>query len=65
MQVKELKSYLTKRGLTQSKLGVLMELSTNTINSKLNGKIPIKVEEAEKLTKILGIENPNNIFFGM
>ena len=63
MQIQKLKAKITENNLTQQKLAELMGLSLQTINLKVNGKIPINVYEAEKLTCVLKIDNPIEIFF--
>ena len=63
MKLDKLRGILAEKRITQAELAHAMGLSTRTINLKLNGKVPINVDEASQITKILGVENPIDIFF--
>ncbi len=63
MKLDKLRGILAEKRITQAQLAHDMNLSIRTINLKLNGKVPINVDEASQITKIVGIQNPIDIFF--
>ena len=63
MNLNKLRGVLAEKKITQTFLAKAMHLSTKSINAKLNGRVPITVDEANEITKIVGIENPIEIFF--
>lgn len=63
MQVNKLKAKMTELGYTQKKLASDMGITVQTLNSKLNGRSILTLDEAVSITKILKIINPAEIFF--
>lgn len=63
MKLDKLRGILAEKRITQAQLAQAMHLSTRTVNLKLNGKVPINVDEASQISKIVGLENPIDIFF--
>ena len=62
----KLKAKIIANGLTQSNLAKLMNLSTQSINYKINNKRCFSLSEINKLCKILNINDLQerfNIFF--
>mgnify|MGYP003591520340 CR=1 FL=1 len=50
-------------GITQTQLAKELGISLQALNQKLNGKTDLSINEAEKIIRVLRIENPNRIFF--
>lgn len=63
MDVDKLKGKISEQGITKEELAFRLGISVKTLNSKLHNRSSITVREADKLTKILKIENPSDIFF--
>lgn len=49
--------------MTQEKLAIALKIAPQTLNAKINGRTQFTLEELLKVTSILGIENPTDIFF--
>ena len=60
--VNELRGRIKARGYTQVELAIKLGMSTKTLSNKLSKGI-FGSDEIEKLIKILGIQNPLEIFF--
>jgi len=60
--VNELRGRIRARGYTQGKLSRELGMSAKTLSNKLSKGI-FGSDEIEKLIKILGIQNPLEIFF--
>lgn len=58
-----LKGRMAELGITQMQLAKELGISLQALNQKLNGKTDMSINEAEKIIKVLKIENPNSIFF--
>ena len=63
MNINKLKSKIVEAGMTQEKLAVNLGISLQSLNAKLNNRSCLTIEEAKKITDILNIENPIDIFF--
>lgn len=63
MNLSKLRGVLAEKRITQRELAEKMELSVKSVNEKLNGKVSFTVEEANKISKILELKNPELIFF--
>lgn len=66
MNVPRLKMAIAEAGTTQKELAKKMGYSKNTFNLKVNGKIKMNVDEANKLLELLKIDDPRtkvDIFF--
>lgn len=60
--VNELKGKIRAKGYTQEKLAKELGISPKTLSNKLTKGI-FGSDEIEKMIKILGIDNPIEIFF--
>lgn len=58
----ELKGRIVAKGLTQEQVANMLGISSNTFRRKLTKGV-LGSDEIEKLIKILGIEDPMQIFF--
>ena len=63
MNINKLKGKIVEAGMTQEKLAVNLGISVQSLNAKLNNRSCLTIEEAKKITDILNIENPIDIFF--
>ena len=63
MDMGKLKDKIAEEGMAKEELAFRLGISVKTLNAKLNSRSRITVCEADKLTKILKIENPSDIFF--
>lgn len=67
MSANKLKGKIVEAGYTQRSLAKELGMSKNTLNSKINGKIPFNVIEIERICEKLGIRDSvekANIFLG-
>lgn len=67
MNINELKGAIARAGYNQKTLSKAMDMPINTLNSKVNGKSKITVDEAEKMCAILHITEASEkvkIFLG-
>lgn len=62
MNVKALKAEIVRAGYTQAEVAKLIGISETTMSRRMNSK-DFGLEEAEKLIKLLNIQNPQDIFF--
>lgn len=53
----KLKAAITEAGYTQATLAQELEMSPNTLSSKVIGKSKFDIEEATRICNILGIDN--------
>ncbi len=63
MNTNKLKGKLVEEGMTQEELSLELGISLQSLNAKLNGRAPLTIEEAKRITEILKIDNPSEIFF--
>lgn len=63
MNSKKLKGKIIEAGMTQGELARALGMSLKTLNSKINNRAKLTVEEAKKIANILSISNPSEIFF--
>jgi len=63
MQTNKIKSYMALHGFTIKSLAAELGIATKTMSSKISGKAYFTVNEARKITELLRIENPTDIFF--
>ena len=63
MNINKLKGKMVEVGMTQEKLAINLGISVQSLNAKLNSRSCLTIEEAKKITDILHIENPIEIFF--
>lgn len=59
----KIKGKIVEHGLSQAKVAQLLGISTNSLNSKLNGKVEFTICEATNLIEILNISDPIDVFF--
>lgn len=59
----KLKAIMLEKGYTQADLAKKLRITPQALNAKLNGRTVFKVSEAEKISAILEIKNPTDIFF--
>jgi len=52
------KAAMVAAGYTQTSLAPEMNMSVNTINSKINGKTPFDVDEAVRFCDICNVDSP-------
>ena len=55
MEMKKLKGKIVEAGYSQRSLALEIGMSKNTLNSKVNGKIPFNTVEIERICDKLGI----------
>ena len=58
MSSNKLKGKIAEAGYSQRSLAKEIGMSKNTLNSKVNGKIPFNTVEIEAICDKLGIKNP-------
>lgn len=63
---KLIKQRMAQMGLTQKNLAEMLNLASPTVNQKINNSRPLTLQEAEKIAKILKIEDSlfGEYFFG-
>ena len=61
-----IKQRMAQMGLTQKNLAEMLNLASPTVNQKINNSRPLTLQEAEKIAKILKIEDNlfGEYFFG-
>ena len=57
MSKNKLKGKIAEAGYSQRSLATKLGMSKNTLNSKVNGKIPFNTNEIEKICEVLGIHD--------
>lgn len=63
MSFDKLKGKMTERHLSQAELAKCLGITVQALNAKLNGRSPFILEEVVKITDILSLDNPVDIFF--
>jgi len=63
MNSNKLKGRMIEKGYSQSKMAKEIGISVQTLNAKLNGRTQFTLDEVVKITSILRIDNPIEIFF--
>ena len=67
MAVNKLKGKIVEAGYSQRSLALELGMSKNTLNSKVNGKVPFNTNEIERICDKLGSHDLSEkaaIFFG-
>ena len=54
---------MTERHLSQAELAKCLGITVQALNAKLNGRSPFILEEVVKITDILSLDDPVDIFF--
>lgn len=62
MNIRQFKAELARAGYTQAKLAQDLKMAESTLTRKIK-RNSFTLEEAEKITSILAIQNPCEIFF--
>ncbi len=63
MSFDKLKGKMTESRISQEKLARHLEITVQSLNAKLNGRSQFTLEEVVKITKVLALEDPVDIFF--
>lgn len=63
LKSRKLKARMVQMGITQKGLAHELGISIQSLNDKLNGRGVINIYEASKITDLLKLEEPCNIFF--
>lgn len=63
MNDRKIKAKMVELGITQKDLALELGISIQNLNAKLNGRGVLSITEAAKITKVLSLENPIEIFF--
>ncbi|EGT3800871.1 helix-turn-helix transcriptional regulator [Clostridioides difficile] len=63
MNISKLKGKMVEKKYTQKKLAEELGMTVQALNAKLNNRSQFKIEEAVKISNILQIEEPSEIFF--
>lgn len=59
----KLKGIMRERNVTQQELAVILGISLQSLNAKINERTAFTVPEAKRICKFLDLENPAEIFF--
>lgn len=54
---------MIEKGMNQGELAMALKIAPQTLNAKINGRTQFNLEELIKMTAILGIKNPVDVFF--
>lgn len=63
MSFDKLKGKMTEARISQAKMAEYLEISPQSLNSKLNGRNSFTLEEVIKISEILHLKDPVDIFF--
>ena len=63
MSFDKLKGKMAERHLSQAELAKCLGITVQALNDKLNGRSPFILEEVVKITDILSLDDPVDIFF--
>ena len=63
MNDRKIKAKMVELSVTQKDLARELGISIQNLNAKLNGRAVLNIYEAAKITKLLKIEDPIEIFF--
>lgn len=59
--MRALKGALTERGKTYHECAKACEISTQTFNTKINGRVPFTCWEVKRLSEFLGLSNRDSV----
>lgn len=62
MSFDKLKGKMAERHLSQAELAKCLGITVQALNAKLNGRSPFILEEVVKITDILSLDDPVDIF---
>lgn len=63
MSFDKLKGKMTERRVSQKRMAKELGITVQSLNAKLNGRSKFTLEEVVKITEILSLEDPVDIFF--
>ena len=63
MSFDKLKGKMAERHLSQAEVAKCLGITVQALNAKLNGRSPFILEEVVKITDILSLDDPVDIFF--
>lgn len=59
----KLKGIMREHNVTQQELAVILGISVQSLNAKINERTAFTVPEAKRICKFLNLDNPAEIFF--
>ena len=63
MSFDKLKGKMVERRISQEKMAKLLGITVQSLNAKLNGRSQFTLEEVVRITEILSLQDPVDIFF--
>lgn len=63
MSFDKLKGKMTEKHMSQEKMAKSLGITVQALNAKLNGRSKFTLEEVVKITEILSLKDPVDIFF--
>lgn len=63
MSFDKLKGKMTERHLSQKNMAEALGITVQALNAKLNGRSQFTLEEVVKITAVLSLKDPVDIFF--
>lgn len=63
MSFDKLKGKMTENRISQEKMAKGLGITVQSLNAKLNGRSQFTLEEVVKITEILSLKDPIDIFF--
>lgn len=63
MSFDKLKGKMTENRISQDKMAKGLGITVQSLNAKLNGRSQFTLEEVIKITEILSLQDPVDIFF--
>lgn len=63
MKFCKLRAKMIEKGMNQGELAMALKIAPQTLNAKMNGRTQFNLEEIIKITNILEIKNPIDVFF--
>jgi transcriptional regulator with XRE-family HTH domain len=59
----KLRGRIRERGLTQKDVAIMLGVSETTVGAKINNRSPITLDEAERISEVLGISDDEFVAF--
>lgn len=63
MSFDKLKGKMTENRISQDKMAKVLGITVQSLNAKLNGRSQFTLEEVVKITEVLSLKDPVDIFF--
>lgn len=63
MSFDKLKGKMTENRIPQYKMAKILGITVQSLNAKLNGRSQFTLEEVVKITEVLSLKDPVDIFF--